>query len=666
MISYSKLRGRIFGKKAKTLSSLIYDFHQKNSLKREISFLESKFIIREIMENLNLKHFGYLEEFDEITGFLIEVKRNGVDIDELDFEKIKKEELNLILNAYNEFLKEKNLGDIADIEKFVLENINEKHEVDEFENEYIYFFDSKFQKRILEKIKGKVLKEKLPEKKTEIKTLECFDEFDEVVKVFKIIKELIENGENIENIKVFATNIDKYFKIFETLAFEYKIPLYSTKGLEVKRYKKGKIYAKQKAKHFKNKLQKLGINIDIKDLEKEFLNERFLVKNGIEITETNQIYLYKNIKHLFLVGANIESFPPSRDKNIFYIKDYENIFYKNSLYKSSLSILDRMQKTADNIIVTHQKDRLSVLIDKNPLNKTFKFNSKKEKFDCEYENVPYRIKRCSVSQINTYTKCPKQYFFKYVLKLKAPKQETEEMDIMLKGKIMHKAFEIALRKNIYEIETLIIKAYEDKEIKNELTGSVFEELYKVELKKILKNFLDYIKETDTSNSKAEYKIFLNESLEIINEENHQQNDPENYFFKGVIDRLDIEDEIKIVDYKSSDSKDNKDFLLKDEKIKDIQLGLYTYWAKKKFNKPVNASLITFKKEPDEFVNMKECDGDTLKKGRKTVAVCYNPEYEKKLKNHIFDIVAKIKKGEFNYIEEPDCEYCEYEKICKRT
>jgi ATP-dependent helicase/DNAse subunit B len=664
MVSYSKLRGRIFNKKVKTLSSLIYDFHQKNSLKREISFLESKFIIQEIMGNLDLKHFSYLEKFDEITGFLIEVKRNDVDIDKLEFEKIKKEELKIILNAYNEFLKEKNLADIADIEKFVLENIHEKYEVDEFENEYIHFFDSKFQKKILQKIQGKVLKEKLPEKKTEIKTLECFDEFDEVVKVFKIIKELIENNENIENIKIFATNIDKYFKIFETLAFEYKIPVYSTKGLEVKRYKKGKIYAKQKAKHLKNKLQKLGIYVDIKDLEKECLNERFLVKNGIEISETNQIYLYKNIKHLFLVGANIENFPPSRDKNIFYVKDYEKIFYKNSLYKSSLSILDRMQKIANSIIATHQKGNLSVLIDKNPLNKTFKFNSKKEKFDYEYENVPYELKRCSVSQINTYTKCPKQYFFKYVLKLKAPQEETEEMDIMLKGKIMHKAFEIAVSENIYDIETLIIKAYEDEEIKNELSGSVFEELYKVELKKILKNFLEYIKEIDTFNSKVEYKIFLNENLEIINEEGHQQNDPQNYFFKGIIDRLDIEEEIKIIDYKSSDSKDKKDFLVQDEKIKDIQLGLYSYWAKNKYLKPVSASLITFKKGFDEFVNMKECDKDILKEGKKIVAVCYNPEYEKKLRNHIFNTIAKIKKGKFNYIDEPDCEYCDYEKICK--
>ena len=659
MVSYSKLRGKIFGKKAKTLSSLIYDFHQKHSLKREISFLETKFIIQNVIKNLNLKHFDYLDEFDEITAFLIEVKRNEVDIDKLEFEMIKKNELKTILNAYNEFLKEKNLADIADIEKFVFENIEEKYEVDEFENGLIHFFDSKLQKKIYEKIKGKVLKESLPEQITEIKTVECFDEFDETIKVFKLIRELIDSGEKIENIKIFATDIDRYFKIFETLAFEYKIPVYSTKGLEVKRYEKGRIYARQKARHIKNKFQKLGIDVALKDLEKEFLNERFLVKNGIEITETNQIYLHKNIKHLFLVGANIENFPPSRDKNVFYVKDYERVFFKNSLYNSAVSILNRMQKISKNIIATHQKRNLSILINKNPLNKTFKFNSKKEKISKPYENVPYELKKCSVSQINAYTKCPKQYFFKYVLKLKAPKEEVEEMDIMLKGKIMHKAFELAVKNNIYDIEKLIKNSYADEEIKKELTGSVYEELYKVVLRKILKNFIEYIKGIDIANSKTEYKIFLDENLSIINEENYQQNDPKKFFFKGVIDRLDVDEEIKITDYKSSDSKKKSDFEIKNGKIKDIQLGLYSYWAKEKYNKPVNASLITFKKGVNEFVKMKECDN-------KKEFVCYNSEYEKTLKKHIFETISKIKKGEFDYIDEPDCEYCDYEKICKKN
>lgn len=659
MISYSKLRGRIFNKKAKTLSSLIDDFHQKHSLKREVSFLESKFIIQNIINNLNLKHFDYLKEFDEITSFLIEVKRNEVDIDKLEFEADKKNELKVILNDYNEFLKNKNLADMADIEKFVLENIDEKHEVDEFEKGNIHFFDSKLQKKIFEKIKDKTLNETLSDSNTEMKTLECFDEFDEAVKVFKLIKELLNNGEKIENIKIFATDIDKYFKIFETLAYEYKIPVYSTKGIEIKRYKRGRNYAKQKAAHLKKKLQNLGIEISEKEIEKDILNERFLIKNGIEITETNQVFVYDNVKYLFLVGANIENFPPSRSKNVFFVKDYEKLFYKNNLYESSIEIVDRMRKIAQNIIATHHANTLSVLLEENPLNKTFKFNSIREKVSNSYEKVPHDLKKCSVSQINTYTKCPKQYFFKYVLHLKAPQGETEELDAMLKGRIMHKAFEIAVKENIFDIGTLIQKAYEDEEIKKELTGSVYEELYKVSLKKILKNFIQYIQQIDLSNSKVEYKIFLNENLELIDEENYQHNDMENYFFKGVIDRLDINEEVEIVDYKSSDSKKKSDFQIKEGKIKDIQLGLYTYWAKHKFNKPVNAKLVTFKKEIKEFVKMKECD-------KERGYICYNPEYEEILKNQIQEIVTKIKNGEFDYIDNPDCEYCEFEKICRKT
>lgn len=86
MITYSKLRGD------KTLSSLIFDFHQKHSIKREISFIESKYILAEIVKNNN--YFKYLKKFDDITNFIIDVKRNEVDIKTLSFDDTKKRSFN--------------------------------------------------------------------------------------------------------------------------------------------------------------------------------------------------------------------------------------------------------------------------------------------------------------------------------------------------------------------------------------------------------------------------------------------------------------------------------------------------------------------------------------------------------------------------------------------
>ena len=653
MISYSKLRGRIFNKKAKTLSSLIFDYHQKHSLKREINSLEAKYIIKDIFNSLDLKHFDYLNEVDDLVKFLIDVKRNEVDINLLDFTQEKKDDLLNILNAYNQFLDKHNLADIADIEKWVFENIDEKYEVDEFENENLHFFDSKLQKKIYDKIKNQVLKEEFLEE-SEIKTIECFDEFDEVVKTFKIIKSLLDNGIKENEIKIIVTDIDKYFKIFETLAYEYKIPVFSTKGVELKRYEKGRIYATQKAKHLKEKLKKLNINIPLEDIKKDILNERILVKNGIEITETNQVYVYKDINYLFLVGANIDTFPPTREKHIFYTKDYEKLFFKNNLYKSSYDIIKRIKKIAKNIIAFYKKDNLTILIEQNPYNFDFKYTSKKENLSTPYENIPIKYNKTSVSQINTYNNCPKEYFYKYILKLSPPK-ENEEMDIMLRGEIMHKAFEIAVSKKIFDIDTLINRAYEDKEIKDKLIHNIYEEIYKKELIPILQNFIEDISKRDLTNSEVEKTIYLDKNLNIQEDEG---------FFVGKIDRIDINDEITIIDYKSSSSKTYKDFLIQDNKIKDIQLGLYMYWAKQKYKKPTNASLMTFKKEIKEFVKIKECQGDVEKQGRSIKNLCYNQDYENRLKTQIFDTIKNIENGKFDYSDSPNCEYCNYVKICK--
>ena len=649
MITYSKLRGKLFNKKAQTLSNLIFSYHQKHSLKREISLIEVKYILSKIVKNN--KYFSYLNKFDEITKFIIEVKRNEVDINKLEFPQEKKEALIEILDNYNNFLKEKNLADIADIEKFVFQNIDEKYEVDEFENENIHFFESFLQKKILEKITKTTLNETILNKNTSIKTIESFDEFDEVVKTFKIIKNLLDDGVNQNDIKIFATDVDKYFKIFETLAFEYKIPVYSSKGLEIKRYNKGRMLAKQKAKFLYQKLSKFGIEVNLDDIEKELLNERILNKKGIEITETNQVFLHNDIKHLFLVGANIENFPPNREKNIFYTKDYEKLFFKNNLYTSSKAILERMKNISSNMYAIHKKDNLSVLLDEDKLDEIFKYNSKKENISKSYEKTPYDLLHTSVSQINTYTKCPKRYFYGYVLGLKAPQEEKVEMEITLKGSIMHKAFEIIVNEKIEDIDEIIKKSYEDEEIKKELKNDIYEELFKIDLKSMIVNFLEYIKDIDTTNSKTEYTIYLDETLQIIDEEN-----PKNYFFKGIIDRIDIDEEIKIIDYKSSDSKKKEEFLA-GEKIKDIQLGLYTYWAKQKYDKPILASLISFKKGFKEFVKM--ADNKEDKK-----AIYYDNDYKNILKNHIFKSVKNIKNGEFDYIEEPDCKYCDFRKICK--
>jgi ATP-dependent helicase/DNAse subunit B len=472
-ITYSKLRGRVFDIKedVETLSSFIYFIHQKNSTKVEISNVESKYIIKNIIKNLKLNFFDYLKEsqktLQDLVTFIIDVKRNEVNIDDLEFDEIKKEELKIIFNEYNSFLEKNNLSDIADVEKFSLDYIsnNNFNEVvlDNFEYKDIHFFASKLQKKIYQKLDGEIKEENITKKNNFIKEIECFNEFDEAVKTLKQIKELLNNGEKEENIKIFVSNIDKYFPILETLSFEYKINLYSTKGIPIARYEDGKKRIKSKATYLYEKLKKYGVTK--KEIEEDLIkSETILIRKGIEVTETNQIFVYKDIKHLFFVGANINDFPPEREKNIFYVKDFEEKFFKNNIFKSSKAIVDRMNNISDNLYIIYQKDKKSTLVGKYPEINEFIFHPQASKLEKKKkEKLSLKRDKLSASQINTYNKCPRRYFYQYILKINPPKEEVEEMDIMLQGEIIHKCFEIYVKnidKNL-DADELIEAAYND-------------------------------------------------------------------------------------------------------------------------------------------------------------------------------------------------------------
>ncbi len=177
---------------------------------------------------------------------------------------------------------------------------------------------------------------------------------------------------------------------------------------------------------------------------------------------------------------------------------------------------------------------------------------------------------------------------------------------------------------------------------------------------MLENFVPYAK--TLQNSLVEQRFYLDKELKPCTKEEH--------FIVGFIDRIDINDEITIVDYKSSkrDSVDTKrveDII----EIKDLQLGLYALWAKQKYGKKVNASLLTFNtgnEELDyvEFANLKECDQPEYSRNKPQFA-CYNEEYEQALKDRIFEVKENIEQGRFDINEEADCTWCDFKKICEQ-
>ena len=658
LITYSKLRGRVLDYPFSiTLSEFINDIFEKNSESEAISSIEIEFILKNIIKNLDLNFYDFLEDTSELASFFIKLKTNEYDVNKLPFEAIKKQEIILIFNEYNKFLQTNNLADLGDIEKFVRDYTKENEiEVlaDNFEIGKVDFFRSKLEKEIFNNLKKEYLKESLSNKKAQIKQIECFDKFDEVKKALHLARKFIENNEEI---KIIVSNLDEYFEIFEALSENYGIGVYSTKGVSlhklIYKYPHKIKELKQKAKIIQNRLKELNIKITLKEIEEKLLEERILEKNLIELTEPNQIFSYKNIKNLIFVGVNLDNVPPQTTKGMFYIKD---LYEDNSFYESEL-FFKRMQEISQNLFVIYQKDKKSIILEEykeEPIIHQIHNIESSRPYENSYKS---EIKKFSASQINTYQNCPRAYFYKYILNLRDKKEESLEMEAVDKGSIMHKAFELmtlhyykcgVLKENEYYINKAFRKYEKD---------DVFTAIFKTHLYNMLTSFREYLK--TFKNPKTELTFYLDKNLKIT--------DRDNYFIKGIIDRIDIDEEINIVDYKSK--KEDKIDTSKTEDVanlKDVQLGLYFYWAKKRYDKPTTASLVSFNNdsyEMKEFVKMQECDEPKISR-KKLQNVCYNEEYENNLKNTIFEVKSKIENGEFDTNEEAKCEWCDFINICK--
>ena len=708
-ITFSKLRAKFLNKNYNyyTLSKFIYKLFERNFNQKIIDKIESKYIILNVINSLELSHFGYINEnsnvLDDLVTFIIQVKRNEVNIKDLGFDEKKSNELIQILKKYNEFLDKKKLADLGDIEKNVLEYVKNnkiKVEADKFEIFNTHFFTSKLQKKIYDNLDKEIVEYKLNKKLKNQYLLRSFNEYDEVKNALKLVNSLLDINE-LSDIKIVVSDIDRYYPIFEVLFEEYNLRGYSTKGKRVidlaknlqKQYKDNLNF---EATNIKKRLEKIGIDVDKNIILKELLqNKRILFKDGLEITETNQVFLYDNVKHLIFVGVDLGSFPPKREKNIFYTDEFENHFFMNNLYQSSKDIYEYIKHISENLYITYpsykgkSKNSISLIIDKElkelnidkkadieliKENKRIKVESIEEFLnDLKNDNLDEyngkvsssNITKLSVSKLNSYIKCPRKFFYTYVLNLAPAVDESKELEATTQGKMMHKAFELIVKENNefnnIDVNSYAKRAYDEILQEEELDENIFTKLYFEKLKELIEKFIIYLNEENITNSKTEVEFYLDDNLKI--------SDENDYFIKGFIDRLDENEEIKIVDYKSSkkDSVD-KNKVLEIVDLKDLQLGLYTYYAKQKYNKEVRASLLTFntKKEYTEFATLKMCDEVKYSRGKPEFA-CYNETYEKDMIEKIYKIKNKILNGEFFYNDEDEkiCEWCDYRLICKR-
>jgi len=473
------------------------------------------------------------------------------------------------------------------------------------------------------------------------------------------------------------------------------------------------------------------LDLSFSTTAKEALKKSITVtdeKVGIEITEANQIVgLSKKYEHIIFIGTDINHFPPKASDNFLYSYDDElKYFGANNYFTSSQTQLNELKRLGENLyIITASYSAKRELTPSILIGKSFDdtidisdvkslqqlaLEAKTELPDSDtqayYESISSETlgvydgkgvagmsaRHLSASQINKYLSCPLSYLYGNKIRVQAPKQDEEGFDVMQQGSLMHLCYELFGRyikeKSIKSVDrrelseimfNLSLEAYNSEETtKNRGTENIHHQIFLTTLQAgllddrepgLLAKFIDYYIENAEefayfANSEFEKEFALDENLAPYKLEDK---DDKNYFIRGFIDRFDLlDDYIGILDYKSKkmDTKIDKDKMKEIAELKDVQLALYILYASQAYpKKEYYSSLLSFKggRKSYHFANLSSDaeEADTEH---------YSREYEKRLREVVFDTKSKIENGSFgfNSSDEKVCGYCDIRYICHES
>lgn len=246
-------------------------------------------------------------------------------------------------------------------------------------------------------------------------------------------------------------------------------------------------------------------------------------------------------------------------------------------------------------------------------------------------------KHFSPSSINTYLKCPREYFYKYILDLEPKDGNPDSFSF---GTAVHAACEYAVRyakeHGIYPPKEEFIKAFKSELDNQPMSSFQQREINEVRGEKALDKYYVQLCATPVSMLYAvEEKIELN--IDGIN-------------FKGIIDRIDKNSDgtFTIYDYKTGSAKSEKIICPNGEYESYYnQIGLYKYYFEKSTGKTVKETTFIYPEEPDKNLTLNLLDEDC-------------EEIKQKFQKAISNI--RTYKFEPTY-NESACKYCPYSVFC---
>lgn len=199
----------------------------------------------------------------------------------------------------------------------------------------------------------------------------------------------------------------------------------------------------------------------------------------------------------------------------------------------------------------------------------------------------------SPSALNTYIGCPKDFFYKYLLRISEDDNVEESMESSTKGDIIHEVLEdlFRLATNNNFPATIDFKQIEFMlENFKEITEKAFQKKYQQDSYKIGKNYLQYkmaLKSIERLLLNEKFQIKKTGPFEVLGVEKSYEtnlsvntnNGVKNILLKGKFDRIDkVNGEIRVIDYKSG-KVEKKDVKLGDDIMRNpkaLQLLFYKY------------------------------------------------------------------------------------------
>lgn len=195
----------------------------------------------------------------------------------------------------------------------------------------------------------------------------------------------------------------------------------------------------------------------------------------------------------------------------------------------------------------------------------FEMNTSKNIYDLPFIDAPYNLKAfpLSATKLKTLLTCKRQFYFRYIARLKEAKMPSNKIDEQVIGLTLHKVLEDAMcdevlldEKNLYaKIETLL-----KEQNKHEVWG-YFVDVWLQKLRPFMQN--------EISRFDDGFRVFKKEFVHNVPHEG--------FILEGQIDRIDQkDDELFVIDYKSGKVPTTSERSL--ESTSDFQLVFYAFIA----------------------------------------------------------------------------------------